>query len=63
LTLPQSAKANVSATCVNGSIDASGLPLDLMGDQSKRRVRGRMNGGGTPIELNTVNGKIEVSSR
>jgi DUF4097 and DUF4098 domain-containing protein YvlB len=63
LTLPPEAKANVSATCVNGSIDASGLALDLMGEQSKRRLRGRMNGGGTPIELNTVNGKIELLSR
>ena len=63
LRLPQSAKVNLSASCVNGVIDTSALTLDLMGEQSKRRVRGRMNGGGTPIELNTVNGKIEVSAR
>lgn len=63
LRLPRNGKVNVSASCVNGVIDASALPLDLMGEQSRRRVRGRMNGGGTPIELNTVNGKIEVSAR
>jgi hypothetical protein len=63
LTLPGDAKANLSASCRNGEIDVAGLTLDLMGEQSRRRVRGRMNGGGTPIELNTVNGKIEVSAR
>jgi hypothetical protein len=63
LRLPQTAKINLAANCVNGVIDTSALTLDLMGEQSRRRVRGRMNGGGTPIELNTVNGKIEVSAR
>jgi hypothetical protein len=63
LTLPKDAKVNLSAICQNGVIDVAGLTLDLMGEQSRRRVRGRMNGGGTPIELNTVNGKIEVSVR
>jgi hypothetical protein len=63
LRLPQNAKVNLSASCVNGVIDTSALTLDLMGEQSKRRVRGRMNGGGTPLELNTVNGRIEVSTR
>jgi hypothetical protein len=63
LKLPQNAKVNLSASCVNGVIDMSALTLDLMGEQSRRRVRGRMNGGGTPIELNTVNGKIVVSAR
>ena len=62
LRLPQNGKVNLSASCVNGVIDASALTLELMGEQSRRRVRGRMNGGGTPIELNTVNGKIEVSA-
>jgi hypothetical protein len=61
LTLPQSAKANVSATCTNGSIDLSGAALDLMGEQSKRHARGRLNGGGTPVDLTTTNGKIVVS--
>jgi hypothetical protein len=63
LTLPQTAKANVSATCTNGAIDVSGVVLELMGEQSKRRVRGRMNGGGTPVELTTTNGSIRVAGR
>jgi hypothetical protein len=63
LTLPQAARANVSATCTNGAIDVSGVALELMGEQSRRRVRGRMNGGGTPVELTTINGSIRVAVR
>lgn len=63
LAVPQSAKVNLSASTVNGPIDATGLTLDLMGEQSKRRMRGRMNGGGTPIELATVNGRIQITGR
>jgi hypothetical protein len=63
LTLPASAKANLSASVTNGLIDTTGLALDLMGEQTKRRVRGRLNGGGTPIELSTTNGPIRVAVR
>jgi DUF4097 and DUF4098 domain-containing protein YvlB len=54
---------NLSASTVNGPIEVTGLALDLMGEQSKRRVRGRLNGGGTPIELTTVNGRIQIHAR
>jgi len=76
LTLPPDAKGNLSARAINGTIDTGNLPLDLIGEQSSRegdgrflrgdggrRVRGRLNGGGTPIELNTINGRIEVTGR
>ena len=63
LTLPENAKANLSANATNGVIDTSGLVLDLMGEQTRRRVRGRLNGGGTPIELTTTNGPIRVAAR
>jgi hypothetical protein len=63
LTLPQSARANLSATCTNGAIDVSGVALELMGEQSRRRVRGRINGGGTPVELTTTNGSIRVETQ
>ena len=63
LTLPLNAKANLSASVTNGVIDTSGLALDLMGEQTRRRVRGRLNGGGTPIELSTTNGPIRVAIR
>ncbi len=63
LTLPGTAKANVSANCANCTINASEVALELMGEQSGRRVRGRMNGGGTPIELTTTSGTIRVAAR
>ncbi len=61
LALPLSSKANLAASVVNGPINTSGLGLELMGEQSSRRVRGRLSGGGTPIELSTVNGRIDVT--
>lgn len=63
LGIPGAAKANVSANCTNGTIEVTGLSLELMGEQSRRRVRGRLNGGGTPVELTTTNGRITLASR
>jgi hypothetical protein len=62
LTLPPAAKADLSASCTNGAIRISGLTLELS-EQSRRRVEGRMNGGGTSIELRTTNGGVRVSAR
>jgi DUF4097 and DUF4098 domain-containing protein YvlB len=62
LGLPESAKADVLATCVNGGINVSGLKLEIS-EQSRRRVEGKMNGGGTPIELSTVNGGVRLRPR
>lgn len=63
LTLPGGANANLSATSTNGFIDVTGLTLEKFGDENRRRVRGRLNAGGTPIELNAVNGDIHVAAR
>lgn len=60
LTLPATVDANVAANVTNGSIDAGDVPLELTGEQSKRRLRGRLNKGGTPVELTTTNGNIRV---
>lgn len=60
LSLPPTADANVEATCTNGSVDFSNLPLQLAGEQTKRRTRGRLNEGGTPIDLTTTNGDIHL---
>jgi hypothetical protein len=65
LRLPLSADANLSATAANGRADVVGLPFESYGDTprdaSSRRLRGRINAGGTPIELSAVNGSIRVS--
>jgi DUF4097 and DUF4098 domain-containing protein YvlB len=63
LTLPEGANANLSATSVNGFVDVAGLAFEKFGDENRRRVRGRLNAGGTPIELNAVNGNIHVAAR
>lgn len=63
LTLPPNTNANLEANCTNGSIDIADLPLQVTGEQSARKARGRLNGGGAPIELTTTNGNIRVRPR
>lgn len=63
LMLPDSAKADVSASCTNGGIVVSpDLTLSVT-EQSRRRLEGRLNGGGTPIELHTTNGGVRIKAR
>jgi DUF4097 and DUF4098 domain-containing protein YvlB len=60
LTIPETSNANLLATLNNGKVDLTGLKFEAMGEQTRRRVRGRINSGGTPIELTTTNGNIRV---
>ena len=63
LMLPDDAKADVTASWTNGGINlASGLNMQVT-EQSRRRFEGRMNGGGTSIELRTTNGGIRIRAR
>ncbi len=62
LTVPDSAKADISASCTNGGISVSGVKLEVS-EQSRRHLEGRMNGGGTSIELHTTNGGIRLRSK
>lgn len=61
LTLPAESKADVAARAVNGGIDVNGLSLELAGEQTKRRLDGKLNGGGARISLETVNGGVRLS--
>jgi hypothetical protein len=63
LRLPADAKASISARITNGGIETSGLTLDATGAQSRRRLDGRLNGGGPRIDLEGTNGGIRISSR
>ena len=63
LSLPSTANANVEANCTNGTIDVADLPLEILGEQTKRRSRGRLNEGGTPVEVTTTNGDIHIRPR
>ena len=65
LTLPPDMNANLSAQAVNGRADVTGLAFEPFGDgtgRGDRRLRGRINAGGAPIELNTVRGDIRVTA-
>ena len=63
ISLPQNAKADLSATWTNGGIQVSpDLNLEVV-EKSRRRLEGRMNGGGATIELHTTNGGIRVRPR
>jgi DUF4097 and DUF4098 domain-containing protein YvlB len=60
--LPATAKANVRASCVNGGISVTGLTLEG-GESTRRRVEGRLNGGGPAVEVETTNGGVRVAAR
>jgi Toastrack DUF4097 len=62
LTVPESAKADISASCTNGGISVTGVKLEIS-EQSRRRLEGKLNGGGTPIELHTTNGGVRLRSK
>jgi len=59
LTLPETAKADIMASCTNGGISVTGGDIEVS-EQSRRRFEGRLNGGGTPIELRTTNGGVRL---
>lgn len=63
LALPADASASLMLNCTNGTIDVDSLSFEPVGEQTKRRVRGRLNSGGSPIEVTTVSGNIRVHPR
>jgi len=64
LQLPKTAKADISARVVNGGVHIDDtLSLESTGEKSRRNVEGRLNGGGSRIDLSTTNGGIHVTGR
>lgn len=59
LSVPSSAKADVEASCVNGGISVDGLTLDGP-ERTRRRVEGRLNGGGPKVVAETTNGGVKI---
>jgi DUF4097 and DUF4098 domain-containing protein YvlB len=62
LSLPASAKADLSAEVRNGAVAVEGLSLEPFGEQSRRAVHGKLNGGGAPIDVETTNGAVRIRS-
>ena len=59
---PADAKASISASVTNGGIDTSGLAIETT-QSSRRRLEGRLNGGGAPIQIEGTNGGIRIGPR
>jgi DUF4097 and DUF4098 domain-containing protein YvlB len=62
LTLPEKAKATVSASVTNGGISLGSLDNFDVTEKSRRHLEGRLNGGGTAVDLHTTNGGIRLRS-
>lgn len=62
LRLPSDTKASISASITNGGIDTTGLNLETT-ESSRRRLEGRLNGGGPQIRIEGTNGGIQISAR
>lgn len=60
LDLPPTSRAHITGKCVNGGISTSGLPLEITGEQTRRRLEATMNGGGARVSLSTVNGGVRI---
>lgn len=62
LRIPADSKATINARVTNGGIDTGGLQIDAT-ESSRRRLEGRLNGGGPRIDIEGTNGGIRISGR
>jgi DUF4097 and DUF4098 domain-containing protein YvlB len=63
LTLPKDARADIDARVVNGGISVDGLEIDTQGEKTRRRLEGRLNGGGAKVRIEGTNGGIRLAGR
>jgi DUF4097 and DUF4098 domain-containing protein YvlB len=61
--LPRDAKATIAASITNGGISTGDLPIETSGEESKRKLDAKMNGGGPRLEIDGTNGGIKLTSR
>jgi DUF4097 and DUF4098 domain-containing protein YvlB len=59
VVLPEGLSAEVKASTVNGEIQTD-FPLTVTGRISRRKLQGTIGGGGRLLEMETVNGAIEL---
>lgn len=63
LHLPRDAKATITASITNGGISPGDLPIEATGENSRRRLEGRLNGGGPAVRIEGTNGGISITGR
>jgi DUF4097 and DUF4098 domain-containing protein YvlB len=61
--LPRDSKATISASITNGGISTSDLPIETSGENDRRRLDAKMNGGGPLLQIEGTNGGIALTSR
>jgi hypothetical protein len=61
--LPRNAKATISASISNGGISAGDLEIEQTGENNRRRLEGKLNGGGPRIQIDGTNGGITLAGR
>jgi len=59
VTMPDGLSADVKAATVNGDISTD-FPITVVGKFGRRRLNGTVGSGGRLLEMNTVNGGIEL---
>jgi hypothetical protein len=59
INLPADSRADIAGRCVNGGI-TSDLQLETVGEQNRRRLDAKLNGGGARVSLETVNGGVRI---
>jgi Putative adhesin len=62
LDLPEGTNATVKADTVNGSISTD-FPLTVTGRLNRRHLQGQIGSGGRELELETVNGSIDIKKK
>ena len=59
LDVPDDLDADLTASWVNGGLETD-LPFTVQGRLSRKHAEGALGDGGPPIELQTVNGSIQI---
>jgi hypothetical protein len=59
INLPADSRADIAGRCVNGGITTD-LQLETVGEQNRRRLDAKLNGGGARVSLETVNGGVRI---
>ncbi|MGE0362637.1 MAG: DUF4097 family beta strand repeat-containing protein [Vicinamibacterales bacterium] len=60
LAVPDGTRADITARCTNGRVSVSDLDVAVDGEVNRRRLSGRLNGGGARIDLQTTNGGVAI---